>query len=1269
MASPKLVKELSLCFCVSKSGGDWLASFAPVWKKSPFSEKQLKIRVPRESRGKELVLLVGDSHLRAFVQRHVDIRADGPYSFGFICSPGGTARSLEIDVRNAAVNRRVSKCVLLATGNDTCSRGQTLKKARGDFHDLLKAVTRLCPKTCVVDFPPRHNHVSVAKQNRFRRAYQVETELANLQYVSCVEEFPMNNLQLWAHDATHLSHPDGMQVLTDLICKAIRILSVVEPAPPSPERPALSLPASPRSPDVVVSCRTSRAVSYLPRPPKTDAEEDPKEPSIFGKEQGDPTRSCCAKAAKETEESAAGLEKTTSPTSSWQPRVLVKRLKTEVAVPSRPAVNTVTTKPQDQPMQTDDVPVSPTAPVCKEAKVTLQPVEPTVKRTFIAADHSTTDHTAVPVKAKAVAVTPRPTEVKSDVAVMTSNKFAEKTTTWADKVKSPPTSTCAKVPLTSDWNPYIVVKKLKTKKIVRPMVNTSSTTVKTGSTIQQNHQVQSDMTMMTSGTGASKTNATSKTEKVPVKRASCGSCKPVVKLQRLSHEDCKAKAPEASSAENQAPVVQLQRLQHEDNKAKSSHLENIVGSFHQAEAIFSAESRGRQCTANALAAIVRHTHIRNVHEWSQEDLNMSLIEGDRLYKGKTSRITEESDFLGAFDFGTTETLFEQTFSLNIGCVMGCLHSVSSEQESCGYVTLRDALSQQLATDNACFFTMCGTTCAIIAKNGMYAFVDSHARSKSGMVDGRGKSVVVFLESLGEVQDHINQLASGFGAGNAEFELSSVAVSLNVVFSHKSESKHVSADVVTVESESDCESDREGEHVVVTMESEFERDSGNVSAEVVAMESECESEPVSADVVVMESENECNVECVSVSAEVVAMETENESVSDGVTVVGSVNETECERMTEMMAVDSFSEGEIECVSVKVESPTVIALNTNSTGSKAWDTRSSTKGNVPEVGHKRGRTENDSLVSPLAKKNRKANKRKRAKAALNSTTSPNSQGVNKAKVFDADDIFPVGCSENVLQFSPLSENVCKAVCDLLTVEFENCHVKQPIHAGDVGVPCENESIVEDIQLEDKQTEEESNANTNKGTSPDEEEDETLHDRQNHGIYQDSCSMPVDIEPLGKINDFWYRIEYQQRGSPHVHVFLFGDGPEIGKNTDEEHSQRHSKTCRKKNTVCRFNFPRPVSQRTFITRRKEKPKCPKCQGDTASKSQEGNEVECICSQSYEEMCEATCLLYNFMLATERCSRFISGRGICATAVYRIITSFTGLPHNGSFKSHKQT
>nr|XP_055041698.1 LOW QUALITY PROTEIN: uncharacterized protein LOC129429201 [Misgurnus anguillicaudatus] len=107
----------------------------------------------------------------------------------------------------------------------------------------------------------------------------------------------------------------------------------------------------------------------------------------------------------------------------------------------------------------------------------------------------------------------------------------------------------------------------------------------------------------------------------------------------------------------------------------------------------------------------------------------------------------------------------------------------------------------------------------------------------------------------------------------------------------------------------------------------------------------------------------------------------------------------------------------------------------------------------------------------------------------------------------------------------------------------------------------------------------------------------------------------EPIGKIKDYFYRVEFQQRGSPHVHcLFWVENAPKLNDddeandpvvvdfidtyitcetpaeqdielfetvNSVQKHSTRHSKTCRKKNTVCRFNFPRPPSSRTFITR----------------------------------------------------------------------------------------
>ena len=44
--------------------------------------------------------------------------------------------------------------------------------------------------------------------------------------------------------------------------------------------------------------------------------------------------------------------------------------------------------------------------------------------------------------------------------------------------------------------------------------------------------------------------------------------------------------------------------------------------------------------------------------------------------------------------------------------------------------------------------------------------------------------------------------------------------------------------------------------------------------------------------------------------------------------------------------------------------------------------------------------------------------------------------------------------------------------------------------------------------------------------------------------------DCAPLGKIEDLSYRVEFQQRGSPHIHMLIWIEGaPKFGKNSDED------------------------------------------------------------------------------------------------------------------------
>lgn len=102
-----------------------------------------------------------------------------------------------------------------------------------------------------------------------------------------------------------------------------------------------------------------------------------------------------------------------------------------------------------------------------------------------------------------------------------------------------------------------------------------------------------------------------------------------------------------------------------------------------------------------------------------------------------------------------------------------------------------------------------------------------------------------------------------------------------------------------------------------------------------------------------------------------------------------------------------------------------------------------------------------------------------------------------------------------------------------------------------------------------------------------------------------------PIGRVTDMFYRIEFQVRGSPHIHaLFWVEDAPKLGKDSDEAvcdfinryiscelpnketdpelfeivssvqiHSKRHTKSCKKGKKECRFNFPQPAVSQTFV------------------------------------------------------------------------------------------
>ena len=103
-----------------------------------------------------------------------------------------------------------------------------------------------------------------------------------------------------------------------------------------------------------------------------------------------------------------------------------------------------------------------------------------------------------------------------------------------------------------------------------------------------------------------------------------------------------------------------------------------------------------------------------------------------------------------------------------------------------------------------------------------------------------------------------------------------------------------------------------------------------------------------------------------------------------------------------------------------------------------------------------------------------------------------------------------------------------------------------------------------------------------------------------------LKSSIMTIGEITDYFYRVEFQQRGSPHIHGLLWiKNAPQYEKDPNEKvvtfvdkfitshkphrtsemddpvnlQMHRHAKTCKKAgNKICRFNFPIPPMPQSY-------------------------------------------------------------------------------------------
>ena len=192
--------------------------------------------------------------------------------------------------------------------------------------------------------------------------------------------------------------------------------------------------------------------------------------------------------------------------------------------------------------------------------------------------------------------------------------------------------------------------------------------------------------------------------------------------------------------------------------------------FHQGSHLFSASSRGNQCTPIAFVAISLSVLMRP-SEWTTDVMDTVLRTGDDLYLKipHKHKYVDYTELPKKFHLNAFNTSFEAEHK-TIQC--GYLGS----HESSGQLySIEDAALSACQTGTGFLLITCSYTIAVTKTGEQFFLFDSHARDSSGLPHADGTAVLLKFDSAHDVAKHVRRLYRG--NLHAQFDVVSFKVSV------------------------------------------------------------------------------------------------------------------------------------------------------------------------------------------------------------------------------------------------------------------------------------------------------------------------------------------------------------------------------------------------------------------------------------------------------------------------------------------------------------
>ena len=174
----------------------------------------------------------------------------------------------------------------------------------------------------------------------------------------------------------------------------------------------------------------------------------------------------------------------------------------------------------------------------------------------------------------------------------------------------------------------------------------------------------------------------------------------------------------------------------------------VFGSFHQNDVRFSEQSRGYQCTCNALC-MLSYSSCLDIEKSSI--LDKVLSEGDILYRSVINKLREDGKFI--HHLLTLEEIPDD-FKVEIGKFtsekLPIVSGVLLDTQNLGLPTLHEVLQSVFLYTSSGLLTIGAICSAVFRKNGMYVFFDSHSHGENGLSSNDGTSCLINFTSINDL---------------------------------------------------------------------------------------------------------------------------------------------------------------------------------------------------------------------------------------------------------------------------------------------------------------------------------------------------------------------------------------------------------------------------------------------------------------------------------------------------------------------------------------